>query len=294
MPTRPSLVLAALILQLATAGCGAAPDAPDTDAREEATDEAVQALVGRNPEIDFAERPSYLPRGTLALSFDDGPDETYTVKVLDILKQRRIRGVTFFINTKNYGGGVAANPTLQGLVRRMVNDGHTLGNHTVSHAHLGTLGASQIESEIAGVETTVRQLFGFFAPSLTLFRAPYGEPYQDRFNGRPEAEAPYALVAPIVARHAVQIGWGVLTNDTSCADADCVYNNFVSAVDVPGNGSYGVVLMHSTQAQTVEALPRILDYIDAKGFRLITVEQVVRARFGVSSSSALLLSRLGL
>jgi peptidoglycan/xylan/chitin deacetylase (PgdA/CDA1 family) len=280
------------MFQLVAAGCGAAPDATEPAAQEEVA-EAVEALVGKNPQIDFDERPSYLPKGTLSLSFDDSPDATNTVKVLDILKQRGIRGVTFFINTQNYGD-VATNTTLQGLVRRMVNDGHTLGNHTVAHPHLGTLGASQIESEIAGVETTVRRLFGFFAPSLTLFRAPFGEPYQDRFYGKPEAAAPYALVAPIVARHAVHVGWGVNTEDTSCADADCVFNNFASAVNVPGDGSYGIVLMHSTQPQTAEALPRILDYIAAKGFRLITVEQVVRARFGTSSSSALLLSRLGL
>ena len=61
---------------------------------------------------------------------------------------------------------------MRALVRRMVNEGHELASHTVHHPHLGSLSSSQINAELAGVENTVRSLFG--SRRVTLFRAPFG------------------------------------------------------------------------------------------------------------------------
>jgi len=229
--------------------------------------------AGGYPEIDFSDKPSYLPDNVIVLTFDDGPDWTNTAKILDVLAERDVKA-TFFINTENWSN-VNTEPEMQDLVRRMVNEGHELANHTVRHLSLPTLSAADDEAEIAGVENTVNTIFGAAAPRLTLFRAPFGEPYQDHMG--------YDQVAPIVAEHAVHIGWAIDTKDYECpvGDSACVIHNFTAALEA---GSYGVVLLHSVWSQTATALPELLDYIDSHGYELWTTEQVVCARFGKSSA----------
>jgi peptidoglycan/xylan/chitin deacetylase (PgdA/CDA1 family) len=257
------------------------------------------------PQIDFTNRPTYLPTNLLVLTFDDGPDSVdpmnaantdNTRKVLDVLMQKGVHA-TFFINTNNYTD-VTMDDEAKSYIQRMWREGHEIGNHTVHHAHLGIAGtpmdpgaatAADIEAEITGVADVLRRpdVLGSCAPHLTLFRAPYGEPYQPPNDTTPR----YTLVAPIVARHAVEIGWALDTFDYNCTtnengpgDPDCVYNNFITGVQTPGNGAYGIVLMHAVQPQTAAALPRILDYIQQHGFVLGTVEQVVRAKYGMGSA----------
>ena len=257
------------------------------------------------PQIDFTVRPTYLPTNLLVLTFDDGPDSLddtnpantdNTRKVLDVLMQKGVHA-TFFINTNNYTD-VTMDDQAKSYIQRMYREGHEIGNHTVHHDHLGVAGtptdpgaptAADIEAEITGVPDVLRRadVLGSCAPHLTLFRAPYGEPYQPPNDTTPR----YGLVAPIVARHAVEVGWALDTFDYNCTsdpngpgDPDCVYNNFVAGVQAPGNGAYGIILMHAVQPQTAAALPRILDYIAQNGFVLGTVEQVVRAKYGMGSA----------
>jgi hypothetical protein len=150
----------------------------------------------------------------------------------------------------------------------------------VHHSHLGTLDVNTIEAEIAGVEDTLRrpEVLGSGAARPTLFRAPYGEPFQDGSD-------PMGTVASVVASHAVHIGWAADSNDWQCVgNPDCVFNNVTNLIRTPGNGSYGVILLHAVQPQTADALQRILDYISSNGFVLWQVEDVVRARYGKSSS----------
>ncbi len=255
-------------LALATALIAGACTAPTEPAVE-----TTRRALGEYPEIDFSERPSYLPTNVINLTFDDGPDWNNTARVLDALAAHGAKA-SFYINTRNWSD-VDADVPMQDLVRRMVDEGHELANHTVGHMHLPTLSPADIEAQIAGVENTVQTVIGADAPRLTLLRAPFGEPYQDG-NG-------YDLVAPIVASHAVHVGWAIDTYDYNCpmGDSACVANNFISALE---GGAYGVVLMHSVHSQTADALPTILQYIEDNGYELWTSEQVVCARFGTSSA----------
>jgi peptidoglycan/xylan/chitin deacetylase (PgdA/CDA1 family) len=249
------------------------------DGAENGAESIDQEATTSYPQIDFTARPSYLNAKSVAFTFDDGPDYTNTAKVLDILKSNSVKS-TFFINTKNWSN-VETDAPMQDLVRRMVQEGHTLANHTVHHPHLGTLSAADVEAEISGVEATVKKIFGSTAPKLSLFRAPYGEPYQGNDPSNPSAA--YKVVAPIVAKHAVQIGWAFDEFDYNCPTGDgaCVLNNFKTALQ---GGAYGIVLMHAVHSQTVNALQQMIDYVRQNGYTIISVEDVVRARYGKSSA----------
>ena len=238
--------------------------------------DALQTLY---PEIDFSARPSYLAERTLAFTFDDGPDYNNTAKVLDILKANQLKS-TFFINVQNWSNILTDSP-MQDLVRRMVQEGHELANHTANHPRLASLGAAEIEAELAGVESAVKGLLGPTAPRLTLFRAPYGEPYQGNDSASPSAA--YTRVSPIVAKHAVEIGWAIDAFDYNCPTGDgaCVLANLRSALE---SGAYGVVLLHCVHESTVNGLQGMIDYARSHGYRFAQVEDVVRARFGKSSA----------
>jgi peptidoglycan/xylan/chitin deacetylase (PgdA/CDA1 family) len=213
----------------------------------------------------------------MVLTFDDGPDDTYTVKVLDILKEKNVKA-TFFINTNN-AINVEDNVAPQLAIRRIVDEGHELGSHSVTHPALALQTPAGMEEELAGVERTVCRILGAKAPRLTLFRAPFGDPYLGPLHG-----VGYDWIAPIVAKHAVHIGWAIDSNDWRFPDApDAVFNSVSGLLKTAGEGSWGVMLMHSINPQTVAALPKIIDYIRSHGFVFKTTEDVVRARYGKSS-----------
>jgi peptidoglycan-N-acetylglucosamine deacetylase len=280
---RGTLVLITLALSSCSSTEGKAPEAPQAGSG---------AMTPSALEIDFTEQPSYIPNDTLSLTFDDGPLAPYTGQILDVLKRYGVHA-TFFITTDNNGNNVGGDSTSRALVERIVNEGNGLANHTVHHYSLKTLSPDRIEAEITGVETVVRDILGPSHARLTLLRSPYGEPYQDYFNDHKDPlGAAYPMVSAVVSRYAVHVGWNVETDDWKCttgtaqANADCVYEHFTTAVKTVGTpgADWGVVLMHCVNPQTAAALPRILDYINAKHFKLVSVEDVVRMRFGKSSA----------
>ena len=83
----------------------------------------------------------------IAMTFDDGPHPVYTPRLLDILKARNIKA-TFFVvgtNTRRYPG----------IIRRMIAEGHEVGNHTVNHKYLSRISLEEARAEVAGCERAI-------------------------------------------------------------------------------------------------------------------------------------------
>lgn len=228
------------------------------------------------PEIPFGRRPSYLPGNTLVLTFDDGPDLVNTPKVLDVLARESVQA-TFFINTESWTS-LRENAVARAIVRRIVEEGHSLANHTAHHLRISRLPAETIEQEIAEVEIVTREILGSEAPRLTLFRAPFGDPYVGHRWG-----PTFRKVAPIVARHAVHVGWNIAPTERACPSGAglCVLASTRRQLD---RGAYGVVLLHSTKAETAAGLPAIIAEARRRGMRFLSVEDAVRARYQRSSA----------
>ena len=100
----------------------------------------------------------------LYLTFDLGYEAGYTAQILDILKQNNVKAV-FFI-TGHYLN------TQADLVKRMIEEGHTVGNHTVNHKSLPSLSNEEIEKEIMDLHKALFDKFGY---EMTYFRPPKGE-----------------------------------------------------------------------------------------------------------------------
>ena len=100
----------------------------------------------------------------LYLTFDLGYEAGYTAQILDVLKENDVKAV-FFI-TGHYLN------TQPDLVKRMIEEGHVVGNHTVNHKSLPSLSDSEIEKEIMDLHKALFDKFGY---EMTYFRPPKGE-----------------------------------------------------------------------------------------------------------------------
>lgn len=98
------------------------------------------------------------------LTFDLGFENGYTNQILDVLKAKDVKAV-FFVTTSYCKNNPA-------IVHRIINEGHALGNHSVSHLSMPTLGLEKMKSEIMGLHEYVLNTFGY---TMTLFRPPMGE-----------------------------------------------------------------------------------------------------------------------
>jgi peptidoglycan-N-acetylglucosamine deacetylase len=174
------------------------------------------------------------------LTFDDGPDPTFTPQVLDVLAKHGVKATFCMV-----GKYAKANP---GLVQRVVAEGHALCNHTQNHASLDTLSADGVESEIASAQASISGAGGR-APGV--FRIPYGRSS--------------ATVQAVAAKLGLSIlGWNVDPSDYTRPGTDQIVAR-VSAALRPG----AIVLMHDgggDRSQTVAALDRLIPMMKAAGY----------------------------
>ncbi|CAI6041721.1 polysaccharide deacetylase family protein [Cohnella sp. JJ-181] len=188
----------------------------------------------------------------VALTFDDVPDPRYTPLVLNVLKRKRVRA-TFFV----VGSRAAKHPA---LMRRIVSEGHAVGNHTYSHPELPKLSLGQVEREIERTGETIRATAGF---EPAMIRPPYGDI-------RP-AQLEWAR-----SRGYIVVNWDVDSQDWRQIPAGVVLRNAVKGLR-PGS----IILMHAGGGAgqnlygTVNALPRLIDQLRAKGYELVTVPELL-------------------
>lgn len=100
----------------------------------------------------------------ILLTFDQGYENGYTAQILDTLKEKKVKAVFFLL--QDYA---ERNPE---LVQRMIDEGHIVGNHSVSHYSMPDLSAEECQQEIEGLQEYMKQNFGV---TMKLFRPPMGE-----------------------------------------------------------------------------------------------------------------------
>ncbi len=101
--------------------------------------------------------------GELALTFDDGPNPAWTPRLLDILAANNVRATFFMV-------GSFADAERQ-LARRVIAEGHLIGNHSWSHPNLARTAAAQVREELKRTSDTLTQIIG---SPIRYFRPPYG------------------------------------------------------------------------------------------------------------------------
>ncbi|MCT7354029.1 bifunctional polysaccharide deacetylase/glycosyltransferase family 2 protein [Streptomyces sp. 15-116A] len=193
-----------------------------------------------------------VPDKTIALTFDDGPDPTWTPKVLQILEEYDVPGTFFLV-----GSMIARYPD---LVEDLVEQGNEVGIHTFTHVDLSYQSASRVTREM---EQTQLALAGAAGITTTLFRAPY--------SSKTDAIDDYSWE---VYQQLGQDGYTSVFIDTDSEDWKQPGVSKIVEGATPEDGEGASVLFHDSggeREQTIEALPKYIEKMKAKGYTFTTI-----------------------
>lgn len=194
----------------------------------------------------------------LLLTFDDGPDETWTPKILKILKKYNVHAAFFMV-------GLQIEKNLP-LVKEIYEDGNIIGNHTFTHRNVVENSPERTYMELQLTRLLIESITGH---STILFRAPY--------NADSDPSSMEEIVPIFLARQQnyLDVGESIDPEDwTVGIKAEEIFKRVIKGVE-QRNGH--IILLHdaggTTRAETIKALPKIIEYLQKKGYTFITLPQ---------------------
>ena len=262
-----------------------------------------------------------LPAKVAYLTFDDGPAD-WTGGFLDILAAKGVKA-TFFDNgnvlvaTKLDGGytdpATGKKVLYRDNLKRILDEGHALGNHTLTHTDLATVDPARIATEIDHNQAIVNQALrksGAPYHPLTLIRPPYGSPFISRLDPGKLTATDHMLLSKVglgVAERGINVLWNLDSTDAADWAIDEWYTS--SQPQPPGKastytfvqkvqriktavltdpqvmrGEGVIILFHETHPCSRDALSDIIDGLRAAGYTFGTIEQLVQDRWGRPSA----------
>lgn len=182
----------------------------------------------------------------IALTFDDGPAEGSTEKILDTLQQYDADATFFMLGEK-----VQENP---GLAKRVVDEGHEVANHSITHPDLANLDQNQVRNEMQDSQDQIEEATG---TRPNLFRPPYGS---------------RSASVDTVANETDQqlVFWDIDTMDWKNKDPQKMEQIIEKQVH-PGS----VILMHDIHQTSADAVPEILATLQGQGYEFVKVSDVL-------------------
>lgn len=192
---------------------------------------------------DTLDRAKGLEGKCVALTFDDGPDDECTPKLLDGLKERGARA-TFFLMGQSIEGN-------EELIKRMKAEGHLIGNHSYSHVQLTKAGADAV---CQAVDRTSRMIEDITGERPQYMRPPYGD-----WNEELECEVEMTTVL-----------WSVDSLDWKLKNKNRIVKRVLKDVE---NGD--IILMHDIFPTSVDAALEIVDTLTKQGYTFVTVDELL-------------------
>jgi peptidoglycan/xylan/chitin deacetylase (PgdA/CDA1 family) len=193
----------------------------------------------------------------LALTFDDGPNDPHTLRLLEVLARHDVKATFFLI-----GRFVAEKPE---IAREVARAGHAIGNHTFNHPNLIFCSAARVRSELEQCRTVLAETVGEHS---NLWRPPFG------------ARLPHVLsVGRKLGLEPVM--WTVSSNDWKIRSADAIEQRVARRIrggDVILMHDGGHVRMGANRARTVEATDRLIRRFKDQGYEFVTVEEMAGAK----------------
>jgi len=183
----------------------------------------------------------------VALTFDDGPYAGWTAEYLKTLEAYQVPATFFLVGTR-----VEKYP---GIAQKIAEQGFEVGSHSYRHAKLTLEKLEIIQEDFRKTALA----FSNIQVEIKLFRPPYGA-YNDLVTGTADRY------------HQKSVGWNVDPRDWDTHDPQKIVNRVLSHVS---DGS--IILLHEGRKSTLEALPQIIRGLQEKGYRLVTVSQLIEA-----------------
>jgi peptidoglycan/xylan/chitin deacetylase (PgdA/CDA1 family) len=183
----------------------------------------------------------------IAMTFDDGPHATNTPKLLEMAAKRHIK-LTFFV----LGECVEQNPA---VLQREVAEGHEIGNHSWSHPNLAKLSDEAVRSQLQRTEDIIVKTAGV---KPKLMRPPYGE---------------------LTKRQRIWVnrdfGYKVILWDVDPLDWKRPGPSVVARRIIAGTRPGSIILSHDIHPPTIAAMSQVFDALLAKGFKFVTVSELL-------------------
>jgi peptidoglycan/xylan/chitin deacetylase (PgdA/CDA1 family) len=183
----------------------------------------------------------------IAMTFDDGPSATNTPKLLEIAAERHIK-LTFFVL------GECVEQNLD-VLRQEVAEGHEIGNHSWSHPNLAKLSDANVRSQLQRTEDLIEKTAGI---KPKLMRPPYGELTKRQ---------------RILVNH--EFGYKVILWDVDPLDWKRPGVDIVAQRIIAGTRAGSIILSHDIHPPTIAAMPQVFDALLAKGFKFVTVSELL-------------------
>lgn len=179
----------------------------------------------------------------VAITFDDGPHEVYTKKLIEGLKERDVKA-TFFLTGCNIEGK-------ESLVKEIYNEGHLIGCHTYNHVDLTQISVEAAVEEVSKDNKIISEITGV---KTEYIRPPFGS-----WNKELEESINMKVIK-----------WDVDPLDWSIQNTDAVVCNVVNNVE---NGD--IILLHDIFETSVDAAFRIIDILKERGYKFVTVDKLI-------------------
>jgi len=202
---------------------------------------AVAADSGLVRMVEAEEKPEDMRK--IAITFDDGPHPSYTVQLLDGLKERGIHA-TFFVT----GEHAELHPD---IIERMHDEGHLIGNHTYSHIQLTKNNRKVFKEELIKTNEILKEITG---EEVQYVRPPYGswdKSFEKELN-----------MFPVL--------WTVDPLDWCSKNVDCVVEKIVNKV-----GENDIILLHDYYETSVTAALEVIDELLDEGYTFVTVDEIL-------------------
>lgn len=197
-------------------------------------------------------------RNSIALTFDDGPDDVLTPKILDILKEYNVPAAFFII-----GENALKHPE---IVNRTLNEGHLLGVHTFTHPNIRMISEPRLLIEANSTQRLLASITGY---STILFRAPFAE------DSEPQNRDEAAPLVELSAAGYITAGTPIDPRDWEGNGVDLIVERIrLAALTGAGN----IILLHDAggdRSDTLKALPRIIETLQNEGFSFVSLDALM-------------------
>lgn len=204
---------------------------------EQVNDREVMESVAQEEEMNQDTKKK------IAITFDDGPSSSFTVQLLDGLRERNVQA-TFFLLGQNIG-------KYPDIVRTMYEDGHLIANHTYSHMELTSENGAAYVEEIEKTNALITALTG---EDTDFVRPPYGV-----WDKRYEEELDM-----------IPVFWTIDPQDWCTFDVDTIVERVVKRAEEDA-----IILLHDCYQSSVDAALEIVDILQAEGYEFVTVDELL-------------------
>src|SRR4051812_33868270 len=243
---RKFIALGASALLLGQTGLAQEPQSSPPTERPAATPVRPKASPSpTEPPITF--NSVHVDGPYIALTFDDGPNATLTPKLLDLLAARHLKA-TFYV----VGQNAADHPD---ILKRAIREGHEIGNHSWSHPNLGKMSDEAVRRELQKTDDAIAAAIG---KRPILMRPPYG-----------------SLTARQKKWIHDEFGYRIIIWDVDPLDWKRPGPSVVTARILKETKAGSIVLAHDIHPPTIEAMPKTFDQLIEKGFKSVTVTELL-------------------